>query len=130
VTCRQADVERLFLDILLKQRAESKGCKRGEIKMPLVALLPYVAVLACPIAMALMMWLMSKNMGGHTDQTRLNEQTPSERLAVLRQQRQALEAKIAEVTRIAELEAERERTLVAHAPVADGIQPSDVVLQR
>lgn len=98
--------------------------------MELVALLPFIAVLACPIAMGLMMWMMSKNMGGHTDRTTPNEQTPSEQLAGLRQQRQALEAEIAEVTRIAELEVERERVLAAQAPVADKVNPADAVLQR
>lgn len=98
--------------------------------MELAALLPYIAVLACPIAMGLMMWMMSKNMGGHTDQATPIEQTPSERLAVLRQQRQALEAEITEVTRIAELEAERKQALVALAPVADKVKTGDMALQR
>lgn len=98
--------------------------------MELVALLPLIAVLACPIAMGLMIWMMSKNMDGRTDQATPSGQTPSEQLAVLRQQRQALEAEIAEVTRIAELEVERERVLAAQAPVADKINPADAVLQR
>jgi hypothetical protein len=98
--------------------------------MELAALLPYIAILACPIAMGLMMWMMSKNMGGHTDQATPVEQTPSERLAVLRQQRQSLEAEITEVTRIAELEAERQQALAAQAPAVDKVKPGDVALQR
>jgi hypothetical protein len=98
--------------------------------MELAALLPYVAILACPIAMGLMMWMMSKNMGGRTDPAPPSEQAPSERLVVLRQQRQTLESEIAEVTRIAELEAERQRALAAQMPVADKVKAGDVALQR
>ena len=74
--------------------------------MELTTLLPYMGILLCPIAMGLMMWMMSRNMGGHVDQAPLG-QTPTERLDVLREQRKALEAEISEMTRIKELEQER-----------------------
>ncbi|MBI1880300.1 MAG: DUF5320 domain-containing protein [Chloroflexi bacterium] len=66
-------------------------------------LLLLAGVLACPIMMGAMMWLMSKNMAGY--HTPANSK---ERLAALRTQQQALEAEIAEVARLAELEAQRE----------------------
>lgn len=98
--------------------------------MELATLLPYIAVLACPIAMGLMMWMMSRNMGGHSASTPPGEQTPAARLGALRQQRQALEAEISEVTRIVELEAERNRALAAQSAVADKARVGDTVLQR
>jgi hypothetical protein len=66
-------------------------------------LLLLVGVLACPIVMGVMMWQMNKNM---TDRP-TSSQSQDERLATLRAQRQALEAEMAEVTKIAELEAKR-----------------------
>jgi len=78
------------------------------------ALLLLVGVLACPIAMGVMMWLMNKNMGGQHSMP--GPQTPAnttERLAALRTQREALEAEVADVTRLAELEAKREALLAA-----------------
>ena len=69
-------------------------------------LLLLIGVLACPIGMGVMMWLMNKNM---SSQSAMSEhQSAVERLAALRAQRQTLEAEIAEVAKIAELEAKRE----------------------
>lgn len=77
-------------------------------------ILLFVAALACPIGMGLMMWMMSKQMGGQSGQP-MSGHHPStdsnERLAALRAQQQALEAEIIEATRLAELEAQREALL-------------------
>ena len=70
-----------------------------------------LVVLACPIGMGLMMWLMNKNMSGQKSHLMSNDQLPTntaKRLAELQEQRQILEAEIAEASRIAELEAQRE----------------------
>lgn len=85
--------------------------------MELSTLLFFAGSLACPIIMGTMMWLMVKNMGS---QTRSGDSTarsanPKERLAMLRAQQQALEAEIAEVTRLVELEAQREVLLANKA---------------
>ena len=53
--------------------------------MELTTLLPYMGILLCPIAMGLMMWMMHRNMGGSTDQAASSEQTPTARLAALRE---------------------------------------------
>lgn len=84
-------------------------------------LLLLAGVLACPIMMGVMMWLMSKNMGGQSSQSMAGHPTPAssqERLAALRAQQQALEAEIAEVTRLAELEAQREALINSKASSA------------
>jgi len=70
-----------------------------------------LGVLACPIGMGLMMWLMNKNMGGRFSHAVSGYQAPvkpAERLATLHAQRQQLEDEIAETARIAGLEARRE----------------------
>ena len=78
-----------------------------------------VAALACPIGMGLMMWWMSKNMSGQPGHSMSGDQTPAERLAALRAQRQALEAEIAETAHVAELEAKREALRAAPKPTTD-----------
>jgi len=82
--------------------------------MELSTLLLLAGVLACPIAMGAMMWMMAKNMGGQSSQTMSGDNqraNSKERLAALRTQQQALEAEIAEISRLAELEAQREALL-------------------
>lgn len=54
------------------------------------------------------MWMMSKNMGGQSMAGHHPPANSKERLAALRAQQQTLEAEIAEVARLAELEAQRE----------------------
>lgn len=79
-------------------------------------ILVVVAALACPVGMGLMVWWMSKNMGGehgHSMPANPSSTHSAERLAALRAQRQQLEAEIAEVSRLAELEAKREALLAS-----------------
>ena len=84
-----------------------------------------VAMLACPIGMGLMMWLMNKNMGSNQSHSTPKDQTAAERLAALRAQRQTLEAEIAETARIAELEAKRDALRDAQKPsLEDGTNPA------
>ena len=70
--------------------------------MELSTILIVAAVLACPIAMGLMMWMMNKNMGGDSHQSMSS--TDPDRLKALREQRQMLDQEIAEVQKIIELE--------------------------
>lgn len=70
--------------------------------------------LACPIGMGLMMWLMNKHMSHQPEDLSSDKQkhiNPTDHLAALQEQRQRLEAEIAELSQIVELEAERD-TLV------------------
>ncbi len=87
-------------------------------------LLLLIAVLACPIGMGVMMWLMNKNMNGQPNMS--DHQTPAERLAALRAQREKLEAEIAEVSKITELEAKRD-ALLTSAKSGNGPQPKEAV---
>ena len=73
-----------------------------------------VAALACPIGMGVMIWLMNKQTSGQAGHSMPGNQTPAdsaERLVALRNERNQLEAEIAEVARLAELEARREALL-------------------
>jgi hypothetical protein len=82
--------------------------------MELSTLLPFIAVLACPVAMGLMMWWMNKEMNDRQEQPASGKQTAAERLAALRQQRQTIETEIAELARLVELEAQRDSLLKAN----------------
>lgn len=87
--------------------------------MELAKLLPFIAVLACPIGMGLMMWLMMRNPG---DKSVSSHASGGERLTALRQQRQQLEQEIAETEKIAALEAEK-AALVSSTALVDQLQP-------
>ena len=82
--------------------------------MELSTLLFLAGSLACPIVMGLMMWMMSRNMGGQSDHSSSDQHQPvfgADRLATLHAQQRDLVAEIAEVTRLAELEAQRDALL-------------------
>ena len=82
--------------------------------------------LACPIAMGLMMWMMNKNMSSRANRSTSDAQMPtsaSERLAALYEQRQTLEAEIAELSRIAELETQRKDLVQGESPDAMDASP-------
>ncbi len=83
--------------------------------MELSSLWYTIAFLACPIGMGAMMWMMNKQqMSGKPGRSMGGEQTSasaSERLAALRMEREVLEAEIAEVSRLVELEAQRDALL-------------------
>ncbi len=89
--------------------------------MELESLLYFAALLACPIGMGAMMWMMGKNMGGQKAQpmsdAQMTASSTEERLDALHAQRQALEAEIAEATKLAELEARAEELRKSNASV-------------
>ena len=76
-----------------------------------------VAMLACPVGMGLMMWMMNKNMGGQKQGHAMPGHTSeAERLEALRDQRRQLEQEIAEVERIAILEYKKNSLAQGTAP--------------
>ena len=80
--------------------------------MEFSTILIIAAVLACPIAMGLMMWMMNKNMSGDSHQSMSG--TDAERLNALRKQRHTLDQEIVEVQKIIELE-EKKKALARTA---------------
>lgn len=79
--------------------------------------------LACPLGMGLMIWLMNRSMSdpsGHTAADKQKHIRPTERLAALREQRQLLEIEIAELSQLAELEAQRDALRNELLTTADG----------
>lgn len=89
--------------------------------MELSTILIIAAVLACPIAMGLMMWMMNKNMGGDSHSSMPGMDT--DRLDALRKQRQTLDQEIAEVQKIVELE-EKKKSLTRTATIESSNEPS------
>lgn len=55
----------------------------------------WIVVLACPVSMGAMMWMMSRTQATGDSYLANSDRTPTERLAALHQQRQALDAEIA-----------------------------------
>ena len=72
------------------------------------SLLLIIAVLACPIGMGVMMWMMNKQMSGQSGQSMPVHTSEADRLNALRAQRRLLEQEIAEAEKIAALEAQKE----------------------
>ena len=84
--------------------------------MELSSLLLFVAVLACPIGMGVMMWMMNRNMGGQPQGHSMPGHAAAEtRLDALREQRRQLEAEITEAEKIAALETQK-RALASRSP--------------
>ncbi|HEX6383253.1 MAG TPA: hypothetical protein VF177_01155 [Anaerolineae bacterium] len=91
--------------------------------MELSTLLLLIGVLACPIAMGVMMWMMNRNMEEQPGQTMSGHTSEADRLEALRTQRQFLEEEIAELEKVVALEARKKNIIRA------GETPSDNQLQ-
>ena len=88
------------------------------------ALLYVVAALACPIGMGLMMWMMGRNMGGQPGKSATGSTqalSEADRLQALRAQRRQLEQEIAEVEKIAALQAQKEALVNVQETAATGM---------
>jgi len=88
-----------------------------------------LAVLACPIGMGLMMWMMNRHqMGGQQGQSSMPGHTSeADRLKALREQRRLLEQEIAETEKITALEAQKEALARAASPeTSDAGKPQPV----
>lgn len=89
-------------------------------------LLILVAVLACPIGMGVMMYMMNKNQGGQQGHSMTGHTSEADRLKTLREQRRMLEQEIAEAEKIAVLEAKKESLARAGGAPSDDGQPQPV----
>jgi hypothetical protein len=81
-------------------------------------LLLLVAVLACPIGMGLMMYMMNRNMGGQQGQSmpgHTAHTSEADHLQALREQRRLLEQEIAEAEKIVALEEKKKALAPGHA---------------
>lgn len=81
-----------------------------------------VAVLACPIIMGLMMWMMMRDtshQGKEAMPTQPLSTNATDQLTALQQKRQALEVEITEVTRIVELETKRDQLMSVQSSASD-----------
>ena len=84
-------------------------------------LLILVAVLACPIGMGVMMYMMNRQMGSQHGPSMPSHTSEAERLKALREQRRLLEQEIAEAEKIAELEAQKEALTRTHRTSPDEV---------
>ena len=84
-------------------------------------LLILVAVLACPIGMGVMMYMMNKNQGGQQGHSMTGHTSEADRLKTLREQRRLLEQEIGEAEKIAALEAQK--AAMARKQATEGEQP-------
>lgn len=99
--------------------------------MDVNTILLVLAAVACPVAMGIMMWWMMRDSSRQGQALTSEQPSPvnaAERLVAFQQQRLALEAEIAAVTCIAELEAEREQ-LMSNQPSATGRYNGDTTVQ-
>lgn len=85
-------------------------------------ILLFLGVLVCPTVMGYMMWKMNREMGSKHAMSH-GEGTPAtdldQRLAALRRRREAVEAEIAGLTSVLELESRREDLKEAGMPAID-----------
>jgi len=99
--------------------------------MELSTLFYFIALLACPIGMGTMMWMMGKSKGGQKESAlpdgQMTGKPTDARLAALRARRQALEAEIAEVTELVELETRRKDLYKERALAVDKTDSANMV---